>query len=63
MANRISRWTRMKMTTGGRKVKKDTENLGYWTYPERGQDLGSRENSELSAKISRVWGEMARKVS
>lgn len=54
MAVGMSGWNRVKMITGGRKIKKEMENLGdYWTYPGRGQDLGNRENSEPSAQI--VW--------
>ena len=37
------------------------ENLGnYWSHPGREQDLGSRENNELSAQIIRAWGGIAR---
>lgn len=40
----------VKIITGGRKVKKEMENLDdCWIHPGREWDLGSRENSELSA--------------
>lgn len=61
MAMGMSGWNRVKMITGGRKIKKETENLGdYWTYPGSGQNLGNRENSEVSAQIVQALGGMAR---